>query len=350
MSAAPAAPQVDFAQPFVGAVWCDVVPRSVACPALTADVLLHAGPPYLGPPPGPVMNAAVHAVLFEGLAADEVDARRRLVRGQFTLQPAQDHGVVTPLAQVVSASMPLAVVTHHAQAVFGAMVEGSAPALRFGASAASCRDRLATLRQVQCAALAACVRRAPVLVDEVIRRAVAAGDDCHSRTAAANEALIACLVDLAPGVAAMLRAVPAFVLPVMMAAAAGAVRHHGNAIEALGGNGVDFGVRRRGEPAWRRLPATPPAGPRLPGGAQAAALPAIGDSVLVDYCGLGGQVDDPALRRSLIDPRTGILDPVRIAAAGAHATVAFNLAILDASGELGLIGRGVYHPPPELFA
>jgi hypothetical protein len=119
----------------------------------------------------------------------------------------------------------------------------------------------------------------------------------------------------------------------------------------MGGNGVEFGVRRRGESAWRQVPAQapssaaidPPAVPR-----PAVALPAIGDSVLVAYCGLGGQVDAPALRRALLDPCSGIIDAARIAAGGV--SPAFNLAIFDSGGKLGLIGRGTYHPPVELFA
>ena len=55
-----------------------------------------------------------------------------------------------------------------------------------------------------------------------------------------------------------------------------------------------------------------------------------------------------ALRLALLDPSTGMIDPARIAIDGR--TPAFNLAILDCAGESGLIGRGVYHPPAELFA
>jgi hypothetical protein len=181
------------------------------------------------------------------------------------------------------------------------------------------------------------------------------------RTTVANQALVRRLgvgadTGLDAQTAAALTAIPAFVLPILMAAAVAAVRHHGCAIEALGGNGVDFGVRRRGAVEWDRLPATPPTGQRFPGREGCAALPAIGDSVLVDFCGLGGQADDRQLRDALRDPETGILDPARIspaAAALAPAAAAlapvFNLAILDAAGAAGLIGRGTYRPPAELF-
>ncbi len=101
---------VDYAKPFDGALWVDVLPRRAACPELPPRVLLHAGPPFRGPPPAPVVNAAVQALLFESLAPDESAARELIARGEIQLRPAQDHGIVTPLAQVVSASMLLVAV------------------------------------------------------------------------------------------------------------------------------------------------------------------------------------------------------------------------------------------------
>jgi hypothetical protein len=335
----------DPAQAFAGALWHDILPRAVVCPALPAHVLLHAGPPLRGAPPAPVMNAAIQALLFERLAEDEVQARCLLMAGDVVLEPAQNHGIVTPLAQVVSASMLLGAVTHHAHTAYGALVEGAAPALRFGSTTPACRGRLAVLNEQLLRCVAPCVRRAPIALDAIIRRAVAAGDECHSRTGAANAALVSSIDGLEGAMAAALMAVPAFVLPLVMAGAAAALRHHYCAVEAIGGNGVEFGLRRRGESVWRQMPAQAPAGATAD--PLGISLPAIGDSVVVDYCGLGGQVDAPQLRQALLDPSSGIIDHSRIVATGMRP--AFNLAILDVAGERGLIGRGTYHPPAELF-
>jgi hypothetical protein len=342
---------VDFARAFAGATWFDVVPRTAVCPELPRHVLLHAGPPFRESPPAPVVNAAVQALLFERLAADEAEARNLLSRGEVTLRPAQEHAIVTPLAQVVSASMLLCSVRHHEAVAHGALLEGASPALRFGSSVPACRQRLESLNAWMKESVAAGVRRAPIALDEVIRRAVTAGDECHSRTAAANTVLVSRIDGLDPAVAESLRALPAFVLPILMAGAAAALRHFGRSIDAVGGNGVDFGVRHRGESTWRQVPALAPRskapGGGLPSTAATVPLPAIGDSVLIDYCGLGGVVDAPELRALLLDPQSGIVDPSRVAACGTPP--AFNLAILDRAGELGLIGRGTYYPPPELF-
>ena len=344
----------DPAAAFAGAHWVDVVARRVACPDLPPHVLLHAGPPLKTPPPPPLRNAAVQALIYEGMAGDEAAARRQLAAGEVLLQSAQDHGIVTPLAQVVSASMPLFVVRHHAVLAYGAVLEGPAPALRFGATDPECRERLVLLGQYLEARVAPRVRRQPVPLCALIRRAVAAGEDCHSRTSAANSALMAALEsgdadpesNLLAGLSE-LRALAVFVLPLLMAAAAAALRHHDGDIVAVGGNGIEVGVRRRGKAGWWTAPAEAPQGERFAGQSATPALPAIGDSVVIDYCGLGGLIDAPATRARIVNPDSGIVDAARVAA-GLGAPV-FNLAILDAAGAGGLIGRGIYRPPQSLF-
>jgi hypothetical protein len=355
---------VDYAKPFSGALWFDLLPRTAACPELPVQVLLHAGPPYRGAPPAPVINAAIQALLFEGLAADAGAARDLLLQGKAQLRPAQDYGVVTPLAQVVSASMLLVAVKQQNQICYAPILEGSAPALRFGSAAVQCLQRLRDVGACIDRSVAPIVRREPLAIDKVINIAVAAGDECHARTVAANEALVSRLSGVDADCAAGLRANPAFVLTVIMAAAASALRTSRCDIVAIGGNGIDFGVRRRGDQTWRRMPAEAPRGSHFAGLEAAVPLAAIGDSSVIDFCGLGGQalsaapllaaewngtlpVDALTRRRQLIDPDTGVVDPARIVR-GAVAPL-INLAILDRDGTAGLIGRGFYCPPVALF-
>ena len=353
----------DYAKPFRRAQWTDILPRAAVRPEIPARVLLHAGPPYRGAPPAPVMNAAIQALLFEGLAADGAAARDLLQRGAVQLQPAQDHGIVTPLAQVVSASMLLVVVRQHTHTGCAPLIEGPAPALRFGSPAPDCLRRLREWSARAETFLAPMVRSRPLCVAAVIDAAVAAGDECHARTAAANAALVSGLSGLDAGCADALLANPAFVLTILMAAAAAALR--GSGIDAIGGNGIDFGVRRRGASAWTQMAAQAPRGTRFTGLDALTALPAIGDSAVIDFCGLGGQalaaapllaaewraalpVDALATARDLIDPDTGLVDPARIRRQARAPLI--NLAILDCDGAAGLIGRGFYNPPPALFS
>jgi hypothetical protein len=246
--------------------------------------------------------------------------------------------------------MVLVAVRQGSHVGLAAMLEGTPPALRFGSSDPACRGRLRRLGGLLTDQVRPVLHDAPLPLADIIREAVAAGEDCHARTAVANRALLAHLRRAAKhgldaGTADALAALPAFVLPLFMAAAVAALQHHGCAVDALGANGIDFGMRRRGASDWSREAAVPPTGERLAGREGCAALPAIGDSVLVDFCGLGGQVDDPAIHDALRDPDTGILDIARIG----DTVPRFNLAILDAAGEVGLIGRGVYRPPATAF-
>jgi len=94
-------------------------------------------------------------------------------------------------------------------------------------------------------------------------------------------------------------------------------------------------------------------------------LPAIGDSAVIDFCGLGGQAlcacpllleewrawlpaDATSRRHAIVHPRNGLVNALLVAASGLAPLV--NLAAVDAAGARGLVGRGFYAPPPELFA
>jgi len=358
-------PSVDFARPFSQARWFDVLPRRLACPQLSARVLLHAGPPFRGTLPAPVINSAIQALLFEGLASDPAEARDLVLRGAVELRPAQNYRVATPLAQVVSASMLLVAVKQHDEICHAPIIEGSAPALRFGSAAPECLRRMRDAGAWIESSVAPLVRRAPLAIDELIRIAVAGGDECHARTTIANEALAARLRGLDAGGVDRLRAMPAFVLAPLMAAAAAAMRSSRCDIEAIGANGVEFGVRRRGDQAWRQLPAEAPRGLRFDGMEALTPLAAIGDSAVIDFCGLGGQAlaaapllaaewsaalpaDALTRRQSLIDPNTGIVAAQRVL--GTALAPLINLAIIDRDGVMGLMGRGFYSPPLELFS
>lgn len=353
-----------WAATFAGAAWRNVVRRSDALPHLGREVLLHAGPPLDGAPPAPVRQAAVQALLFEGLADDVPTAQALLATGAVRLLPAQDHGVATPLAQVVSAAMPLAEVGDAHHVAWAPLVEGPPPALRFGTTDPAALERLRTVTVLGLDRLAPLLQARPMALAPVIAQALAEGDECHGRTGAANQALLARLEGLLEADHALLAGSPGFVLTILMAAAAWRLRHGDARIVAVGGNGQRFGLRLRGDAGWRAIDATPPTGTRFPQHAGATALGAIGDSAVLDFCGLGGQAlpaapalcdewrgslpADLAQRRALVsDAVSGLVDPAHVTASGQPPLV--NLAVLDASGEAGLIGRGWYAPDTALF-
>ena len=406
-----------LASPFAGAAWRGVMRRQDALPSLPREILLHAGPPLDGEGgaaatmvPAPIRRAALQAILFEGMADTLDDAAALLDSGAVRLEPAQDHGVATPLAQVVSASMPLAVVGGGGARVWAArpgagggeaprlafapLIEGPPPALRFGTLAPEALDRLAAVSALGLEQLDAHLRAWPVNMATVIAAALRGGDECHARTGAANAALVSALGASPHGTAAagMGGAVvatnantvgatdaaaaagtatldgdvighvarnPGFVLPILMATACWHLRRQTDGIAAVGGNGASFGVRLHGTRAWHTVAATPPVGTRLAGREAVDPLGAIGDSAVIDFCGLGGQAlayapqlleewrtwlptDALDRRAQLVDDTTGIVSLTRMRAKGLAPIV--NLAILDRDGEAGLIGRGSYMP------
>ncbi|MFP1681698.1 DUF1116 domain-containing protein [Alloalcanivorax sp. C16-1] len=361
MSRATQHPGHPFAAPFAGALWHDLIPRRQALPDLPDRTLLHAGPPLRGAAPNAIRNAAVVAALFEGLASRAAEALDMLKQGHLTLAPAQDYGVVTPLAQVVSASMPLVVAGDGDTARYAPLVEGPPPAVRFGSLTVDGQLRFRHLAQLATDHLATTVRKHPISFHAVVASALTEGDDCHSRTGALTRALLDRLEGLPGPVKAELGANASFALTPLMAASAWLLR--AAPIRAVGGNGVDFGVCPRGSSQWRTVPAAPPRGTLLPGANSNSALGAIGDSAVIDACGLGGQAlsASPALlaewadslpgyageRRDLFDADTGTLDPARLLADGRPPII--NLAILGRDEASGLLGRGFYQPPLSLF-
>lgn len=334
-------------------------------PDIHARLLLHAGPPYAESPlPAPVHNAAVNAILFERLADNAKDAAAMLDRGDFNLSPAQDLGVTTPLAQVVSASMPVFIIGDGDRHIYAPLVEGAPPALRFGSPDSQCVDNLRLHARFAALELAASLDKHPVPLSSIIEYALANGNDCHTLTDQANHALLSHVSGLSSSYRNLLEQSPGFVLPVLMGACGWQLRYGESAIEAGGGNGREFGLRRKGSSHWQTTVAEPPTGPRFPAQEGKAVLGAIGDSAVIDLCGLGGQAldDAPSLvsewrdllpndwsRRAdaTLDPVTGTVCPRQVL----HHQIPpiINLALVGADETGGILGKGFYQPPVELF-
>lgn len=376
-------------------VWTALVPARERI-ALDGRWLLHAGPPLADPcrPPPPVLASAVLACRYEGWARSD-DAAQGLIRqGRVRLSPAQDQRCVTPLAALVSPRTTLVVVddaARHAPPVYAPLGALGGPDLRFGTRDAAILERLRARDGVVAATLHAALSE-PIDLLAIAREALCAGDDLHNRTAAATQALAARLAahhadagaeqrlradDLARGLAAT----PLFFLTLWMAAARlmlSAAEHGAprTLITRMAGNGEVFGVSLAGAPErWTTVPGTAPRGPYLnPAWASRPALAAIGDSAVIDALGCGGQALHlaPEPRTALTDflpagrgaeaspltvaahPRLDVaglrvgLDAARVIERGTIPIV--TLAMVDAAGEQGLLGRGVYAPPIELFA
>jgi hypothetical protein len=358
--------------------------------SLPENVLLHAGPAFTDPSQitAPILNSACVAAVYEGLAPDFDRAEAMVRAGEILLKPAQDHGVVTPLAAVVSASMPLHAVYdawRGQQRILAPINGGNRPSLRLGlrseAVLAHIRWLNTRVRDVLREGLAEGIALVPLAVT-----GLAAGDDCHGRTIAATTTLIAELRDRTPGginddeVTDFLAASPSMFLNLWMAATKLMMRlaegvEGASLVTAAGGNGREVGIQIAGLPGrWFTAPAAPPRGRFDSDLPQDRALGAIGDSAVVEGFGLGAM----ALAHSPV--QMGALGPFlpqdaerRIAAltAGGHpdfrgldirlGTTArgavtatggpvVGLGILDRLGQAGRLGGGIYDMPVTPFA
>ncbi len=337
--------------------------------------LLHAGPAYWSriDIPRSVINAAAAAAMAEGWAADLDEGRRGVLDGDFTLAPAQSHGLVVPLAFVAGPSTAiLTVVCRETGALGRAPLNDGPPAgaARFGAPTQATAARLRMLAEVAAPALDRAFRSAPIALAPIAAAALRQGDELHASVAAANAQLSDILAPLLTddAVAAYLASAGQFFLNVWMAAAmamlnAGAGIPGSTLLIGAGANGVRTGVRLASAPeVWLEQGAARPDGPRLNEALAGVALcPAVGDSAVIEAAGFGALAARfaPAVQAAFapFQPAAPAGTDLGIASHPAFADLGLKVgvdraglrpgaplpahfAMLDAAGEVGLVGRG----------
>jgi hypothetical protein len=357
---------------------------------LGENVLLHAGPPFLSVAEitRPIMNSACIAAVYEGLARDFDQAEAMVVASEIILKPAQDHSVVTPLAAVVSGSMPLHGIydAHRGTvSVFAPINGGSRPSMRLGLRSEAVLEHIRWLNGPFCDILQRGMAEGVELIPLALV-GLAGGDDCHGRTIAATKALVAELRDRTPGgihdegALEFMETSPSLFLNLWMAATK-CMMSCASGIEcssfltAAAGNGADVGIQVSGLPGrWFTARAAPPAGKfdiALPAD---RALGAIGDSAVVEAFGLGAMAIDlsPEQQKALgaylpdnSDDRRHQLPagshpdfsalglPLGLTARAVTALGSgpmIGLGILDRDGEMGRLGAGILDMPSAPFA
>jgi hypothetical protein len=357
---------------------------------LPRNVLLHAGPAFSSPDQitAPILNSACVAAVYEGVARDFDHAEAMIMAGEIELKPAQDHDVVTPLAAVVSASMPLHTVYdawRGLQRVYAPINGGSRPSLRMGLRSQAVLEHVRWLntrfRDVLQNGIAEGIALTPLAVIGLI-----GGDDCHGRTHVATEALVAELQDRTRGAIADSEALefmassPSLFLNLWMAATKCMMKlaegiEGSSFVTAAGGNGYEVGIQISGLPGrWFTVPATSPKGNFDVDLPQDRALGAIGDSAIIEAFGLGAMAtqlspaqkanfatflpEDAAARSAAfsvgshpyfreIEVRLG--GTARGALAAGRGPIV-GLGILDRLGKAGRLGAGIYDVPIAPFA
>lgn len=358
--------------------------------SLPENVLLHAGPPFAEGEEvcRPIMNSACVAGVFEGLATTLDQAEAMIMKGEIILAPAQDHGVVTPLAAVVSASMPLHAVydAHrgHLRA-FTPINGGNGPAMRLGLRSNAVLEHIRWLNTRFCDVLRKGIAEGIALIP-IAADALRKGDDCHGKTPEATRILVSEISERTPGGIQDQRSVefmhgsPSLFLNLWMAATKCAMLlaegvEGSGMVTAAAGNGNKAGIQISGLPGrWFTATALPPRGNIEGGLPDDRALGAIGDSAVVDAFGLGAMAfhlaesqlesfkahlpaDLGERRRTLsLDSHVGFRNLDLALGISAHDVVTtgtrpiISLGILDKLGEAGRIGGGIYEMPLEPFA
>ncbi|MDI3325197.1 DUF1116 domain-containing protein [Pontibacterium granulatum] len=354
---------------------------------LHADqLLLHAGPPFTSAEqiPPPVMNSLCIGAIYEGWAEDYAQARDAILAGEIAVAPAQDHDIVVPLAGVASPSMALMVVTNANQPThrkYAVINEGMVHCTRLGKLDPDLPDHLRWLNG-ELAEWLGYQLLAPIALLPMISAALEAGDDCHGRTLVGSELLAETLLGVQASAAPaairdFLHSSPAFALNVWMAASslllsAAEGSENSSLITRAGGNGVSFGVQVAARPGqWICMPAPEVKGAVDDAFAGYRALGAIGDSAVVDFLGLGGQVLNTATASrealcsylpddALSRPKKALTAalarlPERLVITGARQVVnqaagpLILLGMIEQTGTAGRIGGGVVDVPATFF-
>ncbi len=277
-------------------------------PGMHEKMLLHAGPPIEWERmSGPLRGAVIGALLFEGLAKDETEARELAASGEISYEPCHHHSSVGPMAGVTSASMAVYVIENAegANQAYSNLNEGYGKVLRYGAFS---DDVIAKLKWMN-DSMAPLLGKALESGDGIDLRALLAealhmGDEGHNRNKAGS---LLFMRHLAPRIVAVegddavKQEVLAFLgdnalsvlNPVMAACKAMADAAHGvegsTVVTVMARNGTDFGIRVSGlGEQWFTAPAEIPDGLYFPGFSSEDANPDIGDSTITETAGIGG--------------------------------------------------------------
>lgn len=286
-----------------------VAPARDVIPGMKDNMFLHAGPPIEWERmSGPLRGALIGAMLFEGLATNEVEATSMAERGEVEFDSCHHHGAVGPMAGVISTSMKVCVVENaeHGNKSFSNLNEGYGKVLRYGAYSDDVLKRLRWMNDVLGAALAdALAQSNGIDLRTLIAEALHMGDEGHNRNKAGSllylkllSPLIAKVVNDETVESEVLQFIGDNALsvlnPVMAACKAMTDAAHGiegsTIVTTMARNGTDFGIRVSGlgEKEWFTAPAEIPVGLFFSGFTQDDANPDIGDSAITETAGIGG--------------------------------------------------------------
>jgi hypothetical protein len=285
----------------------DVAPAAEAMGL--SRTILHAGPPISWERMcGPQKRAVLGAIRFEGWAGHDQAAEVLVKNGEVTLSPNHRYGAVGTMTGIISPSMPVLVVRNETfgNDSYATFNEGRGNTLWFGVADEGTLTRLRWLRdEVGPAMKAAIKQHGPLNIFDIVAQGLQMGDECHARSAACTALLVKKLMPsmLEAGVAGqtvadIIRFMDQnnhFFLSFTIAAVKATMdAAHGapysTVVTAMSRNGVDFMIRVGGlGQRWLVGPVSAmDEAVYYTGYIVADAAGDIGDSAIIETCGLGG--------------------------------------------------------------
>ena len=281
-------------------------PAAAVVPGMGDRMILHCGPPIAWPDlADPLRRSVRAAVMAEGWASDPDAAGRLVESGEVTLEPANHHTTVLPMASAIGPSAFVWVVENAegGTRAFSAINQGPGEVPWFGRETPAAVQRLVFLREVAGPLLAEVIGRAgPIDVFALAAQGIQMGDDVHMRAQATTNILVRQLLPHLLRLDSPRRAELGdflagnhlFFLNLAMAGARSLSEWAGQVtgasiVTGMARNGTTFGVRLPGSDEWHLAPA-PPVEHALyyAGQGPETSAPDIGDSALLELVGLGG--------------------------------------------------------------
>ncbi len=369
-------------------------------PGMTKTTVLHAGPPVSWENMcGPMKGAVIGGLLFEGLAANRVEAEKLAASGEITFDPCHHHSTVGPMAGIVTSSMSVWVIKNsvYGNTAYATLNEGLGKVLRYGAFSQEVIDKLHWMKDDLAPILKkALINHGPIDMKNLIAQVLQMGDEGHNRNRAGTSLFIR---ELAPYLVMLddnrekiakiftfMHQNDHFFLNLTMPTCkclidAARDIDSSSLIVTQARNGTEYGIQISGlGDRWFTGPASRVDGLYLPGYSADDAGLDIGDSTITETVGIGGfamaaapaivkfvgGTPDDAIKFTLdmyeitmgenvifqipaLDFRgtpTGI-DLIKIVETGIYPVI--NTGIAHKDPGIGMVGAGLVKPPTNCF-
>jgi len=278
-------------------------------PGMHNRMILHAGPPITWERMcGPQRGAVMGALIYEGIADNELEAEKIASQGGVEFSPCHHHHAVGPMAGIISPKMPVFIIENksYGNLAYCTQNEGLGKVLRYGGMGPEVYERLKWMEKDLYPILDRALNSIPDGIDirNLISQALHMGDECHNRNRAATSLFLRAI---GPALARTnqdnekLAKVIEFIdrndhffLNLSMPAGKTMVEPGegivgSTIVTVMARNGTDFGIRIATYPnQWFITPASKVQGLYLPGFSETDANLDIGDSTITETAGYGG--------------------------------------------------------------